>query len=192
MQDAVETIIESSLASISAELDRLRRAEGGHGADLLVEAIRPDGATGLWQWKVTPRWRRVPGGPMLRYDTRANTAQEKLFTVQLVLAALLSAPNPRGRVLILDELGDSLGDEHRKAVLRAIGETAARTGITVLGTCQDSVLADAARACGAILFFEHTADTEVLNRPTRVFGHDDNGERVELTAVAATWNRPPV
>lgn len=192
VQDAVETIIESSLESISVELDRLRRAEGGHGADLLVEAIRPDGATGLWQWRVTPRWRRIPSGPMLRYDTRANTAQEKLFTVQLVLAALLSAPNPRGRVLILDELGDSLGDEHRKAVLRAIGETAARTGITVLGTCQDSVLADAARACGAILFFEHTADTEVLNRPTRVFGHDDNGERVELTAVAATWNRPPV
>lgn len=192
VQDAVETIIESSLESISAELDRLRRAEGGHGADLLVEAIRPDGATGLWQWRVTPRWRRVPGGPMLRYDTRANTAQEKLFTMQLVLAALLSAPNPRGRVLILDELGDSLGDEHRKAVLRAIGETAARTGITVLGTCQDSVLADAARACGAILFFEHTADTEVLNRPTRVFGHDENGERVELTAEAATWNRPPV
>ena len=192
VQDAVETIIESSLESISAELDRLRRAEGGHGADLQVEAIRPDGATGLWQWRVTPRWRRVPGGPMLRYDTRANTAQEKLFTMQLVLAALLSAPNPRGRVLILDELGDSLGDEHRKAVLRAIGETAARTGITVLGTCQDSVLADAARACGAILFFEHTADTEVLNRPTRVFGHDENGERVELTAEAATWNRPPV
>ncbi len=192
VQDAVETIIESSLESISGELDRLRRAEGGHGADLLVEAIRPDGATGLWQWRVTPRWRRIPGGPMLRYDTRANTAQEKLFTVQLVLAALLSAPNPRGRVLILDELGDSLGDEHRKAVLRAIGETAVSTGITVLGTCQDSVLGDAARACGEILFFEHTADTDVLNRPTRVFGHDENGERVELTAEAATWNRPPV
>ena len=85
---------------------------------------------------------------MLRYDTRANTAQEKLFTVQLVLAALLSSPNPRGRVLILDELGDSLGDEHRKAVLRAISETAARTEITVLGTCQDSVLSDAAAPAG--------------------------------------------
>ncbi|MGQ0805938.1 MAG: hypothetical protein ACT4PI_19045 [Actinomycetota bacterium] len=192
VQQATAELIEGALADIGSELDRLRRADGDYGADLVVESCPPEGATGLWQWRVVPRWRRAPGGPLVRYDTRANTAQEKLFTVHLVLAALLAAPNPRGRVLVLDELGDSLGDEHRRAVLRAIGVTAARTGITVLGTCQDSVLVDAAQECGEILYFEHTSDTDVLNRPARMFGHDPAGARVELTADAATWGRPPV
>jgi hypothetical protein len=33
----------------------------------------------------------------------------KLFSIHLVLASLLAAPYPRGRILILDELADSLG-----------------------------------------------------------------------------------
>ncbi|MCZ7537972.1 MAG: hypothetical protein M5T61_19935 [Acidimicrobiia bacterium] len=162
IQDATATLLEGSLHQIGNQLDEIRRAAGLYGAKLEVEAVRPDRPDALWEWKVTPLWQRVHGGPFTRYDTRSNTAQEKLFTVHLVLAALLAAPDPRGRVLILDELGDSLGDEHRRHVLEAIRTTAERTGITVLGTCQDSVLSDAATHCGEILYFEHVADTEAL------------------------------
>lgn len=192
VQDATATLIEGSLIQISGELDRIRRAAGHYGAELHVETARPERPTDRWKWNVVPRWRRVHGGPMTRYDTRANTAQEKLFTVHLVLAALLAAPDPAGRVLVLDELGDSLGDEHRRQVLDAITTTAQRTGITVLGTCQDSVLADAAAHCGEILYFEHVADSEVLNRPTRMFGYDDDHARVELTRDVIVSGRPPV
>jgi ABC-type hemin transport system ATPase subunit len=125
----------------------------------------------------------------LPYDNQANTAQEKLATVQLVLAALLAAPNPRGRVLVLDELGDSLGLSHRREVLREISQTAQAKGVTVLGTCQDSVLGDAASFCGELVYFEYPSLTEALNRPTRMFGFDDNGERVELTSEALTSGR---
>lgn len=148
LQDGVEQRIRQALEAISDEYDRLNRESGWFGADLHIEARRPDGPSDRWRWSVTPRWKRSANGRALPYDNQANTAQEKLATVQLVLAALLAAPNPRGRVLVLDELGDSLGVAHRREVLREIAQTAQSKGVTVLGTCQDSVMADASQHCG--------------------------------------------
>ena len=118
-----------------------------------------------------------------------NTAQEKLFSIHLVLAALLAAPYPRGRVLILDELADSLGAEHRREVLDAIASVAKERGITILATCQDAIMAEARPHCGEILFFEYPSKSAALNRPTRMFGIDRNGARIELTAEALMEGR---
>lgn len=85
-------------------------------------------------------------------------------------------------MLILDELGDSLGDYHREAVLSALARTASEAGITVLGTCQDGVLEDAARHCGQLLYFQFRDASDVLNAPTRVFGTTHDGSIVEQTA----------
>lgn len=189
LQDAVEQRIRQGLDSISTAYDQLSQESGRYGADLQIEPTRPQRPQDRWRWEVTPRWRRSPGGRLLPYDNQANTAQEKLATVQLVLAALLAAPNPRGRVLVLDELGDSLGLAHRREVLREIAETAKAKGVTVLGTCQDSVLNDAASFCGELLYFEYPSLTEALNRPTRMFGFDENDARVELTADALESGR---
>lgn len=52
---------------------------------------------------------------------------------------------------ILDKLGNSLGDTNRKHVLTALHRVAQDEGVTVLGTCQDSVIYDAADVCGEIL-----------------------------------------
>jgi hypothetical protein len=192
LQDGVEQRIRQALEAIGGEYDRLNRESGGYGADLHIEARRPDGPTDRWRWSVTPRWRRSANGRPLPYDNQANTAQEKLATVQLVLAALLAAPNPRGRVLVLDELGDSLGVSHRREVLREIAETAEAKGVTVLGTCQDSVMADAAHHCGELIYFEYPSHEDALNRPTRMFGFDDSRARVELSADALRSGRPAV
>lgn len=192
LQDGVEQRIRQALDAISAEYDRLNRESGWFGADLHIDARRPDGPTDHWRWSVTPRWKRCANGRPLPYDNQANTAQEKLATVQLVLAALLAAPNPRGRVLVLDELGDSLGLSHRREVLREIAATAQSKGVTVLGTCQDSVMADAAHHCGELIYFDYPSHEDALNRPTRMFGFDDNRQRVELTADAVCSGRPLV
>ncbi len=192
LQDGVEQRIRQALETISNEYDRLNRESGGFGADLHIEARRPEGPTDRWRWAVTPRWKRSANGRSLPYDNQANTAQEKLATVQLVLAALLAAPNPRGRVLVLDELGDSLGVSHRREVLREIAATAKAKGVTVLGTCQDSVMTDAAGYCGELVYFEYPSFEEALNRPTRMFGFDESRERVELTAHALRSGRPLV
>jgi ABC-type uncharacterized transport system ATPase subunit len=119
----------------------------------------------------------MPG--FLAYSAVTNTAQEKIFSIHLVLAA----PNATGRVLILDELGDSLGQEHRREVLDAITHVASQHGITVLGTCQDTLMGDVAPLCGEILYFHYPSKSDALNRPTRMFGYDGTAGRVELTAA---------
>lgn len=183
LQDAVEQRVRQSLEEIGVQFDKLTREAGGFGAELAINTYRPKTPQERWRWEVTPRWRRSQHGRMLPYDSQMNTAQEKLFTVHLVLAALLAAPNPQGRVLIIDELGDSLGVNHRREVLRAIAATAEQKDVLVLGTCQDSVLADAAAFCDEIIYFECPSTSEALNRPTRMLGFDTNGERVDLAAL---------
>ncbi|MEV4845103.1 hypothetical protein AB0K20_18045 [Micromonospora matsumotoense] len=67
-------------------------------------------------------------------------------------------------------------------VLSAVANVARAHGITVLGTCQDAVMPDAASYCGEILYFCYPSKADALNLSTRMFGFDDNGERVELSA----------
>lgn len=189
VQDSLEQRVEDNLTAISEALNELNRSAGGYGATLQCEVFRPVGPDDAWTWRVIPAWQRSPGGRMLPYDNVTNTAQEKLFSIHLVLAALLASPNPRGRVLILDELGDSLGDEHRCDVLIAVAKVARTYGITVLGTCQDAVMPDAASFCGEILYFCYPSKVDAINLSTRMFGFDDNGERVELSGDHLPFGR---
>lgn len=124
----------------------------------------------------------LASGDLVPYREIANSAQVKVIAVQLVLAALLADQDTPGRVLILDELGNSLGDVNRKDVLTALRTVAVRQQVTILGTCQDSVLADAAEVCGELLWFTHASAADPYNRPTRVWGYDASSQRVELTA----------
>ena len=188
-QQAITQRAQSALTAISDALDTLNRNSGGLGARLDCEVLPPEAPDRDWTTQVVPRWRRNPGGPLLPYDNVTNTAQEKLFSIHLVLAALLAAPYPQGRVLILDELADSLGAEHRREVLDAIASVAKEHGITVLATCQDAIMAEARPHCGEILFFQYPSKSAALNRPTRMFGIDRNGARVELTAEALMEGR---
>lgn len=185
-QEAITQRVGGALDSITTALDQLNRDAGLFGADLHYQIDPPTDTNHSWRCSVTPRWRRNPNGPMLAYDTVTNTAQEKLFSIHLVLAALLAAPHAQGRVLVLDELGDSLGQEHRREVLSAITKVATNHGITVLGTCQDTLMRDVAPVCGQILYFQYPSKSEYLNRPTRMFGYDPEVGRVELTAEQLT------
>jgi hypothetical protein len=187
VQDMVENSVETALRAISRRLDRLDQdREGGYGAELDIEIVRPVGPEAAWEWRVTPKWRRSPSGGLVSYKEVANGAQVKVFAIQLVLAALLADESVPGRLLVLDELGNSLGDANRKDVLSALHRVAEQQGVTILGTCQDSVILDAAGVCGQILWFSHASATEPYNRPTRSWGFDPGRERVELTA---SWLR---
>ena len=183
-QQAITQRAETRLDAISSALNELNRSAGGLGADLQYIVTPPNAPDDEWICQVTPRWRRNTAGRLLSYNTVTNTAQEKLFSIHLVLAALLAAPEPSGRILILDELGDSLGVEHRRDVLDAIATIARDNGLTILGTCQDSIMIEARSFCGEILYFHYPSKSEALNRPTRMFGYDSHGNRVELTAEA--------
>lgn len=192
IQDAIQRDIEIAINKIGDQFNVLDGEAGGHGAELTLTMRPPANAADDWHWSVTPMWRRSPGGRMVPYTAPTNSAQDKLYTVNLVLAALLAVPYPEGRVLILDELGDSLGFQHRRDVLRAIAQTAHDNGITVLGTCQDDVLHHAAEFTQQIVFFEYNDHRDVLNRPVRLFGFDPNGHRIEMHREAVLAGRPVV
>ncbi|MET7927028.1 hypothetical protein ABZT43_24110 [Streptomyces sp. NPDC005349] len=187
-QQSIKERVLGSLRRISDKLNELHSREG-YKADLLCEVTEPQTAQDQWVCHVVPRWQRNPNGPLLPYDRPTNTAQEKLFSIHLVLAALLAAPDARGRVLILDELGDSLGAEHRREVIAALRDAAQDHGITVLATCQDVLMSDVRLICGQILQFRYYSKSDALNRPTLMFGLDDNGRRVQLTLDALIDSR---
>src|SRR5262249_22558197 len=152
--------------------------DGGHGGELDFEINPPslDPPRGNqpagrgWVLTATPRWARRPpdtGPPEhVAYHEQANTAQYKLATVQLVLAALLANEDPIGRLLILDELGDGLGDAHRERVLDALRRAADETGITVLATVQDDMQHEAFARCAQVLVLRYRSEADLLNEPT--------------------------
>jgi hypothetical protein len=177
IQEMVEKTIESTLGLVSRALGPMTK----HGAELEIRNVRPEGAE-PWRCEVTPRWRRSPSGSMVSYREIANGAQVKVFAIQLVLAAVVADSRTKGRVLILDELGNSLGDVNRRDVLKALSEVAEQRQVTIFGTCQDSVLSDAADFFGELIWFTHATDTDAYNQPTSVWGHDSVHERVQLTA----------
>jgi hypothetical protein len=188
----IEQVIEARLYAIDTQLNRLDLSRGGYGAELQVVSVRPDSPTSEWRWQVTPRWKRGPASDMVSYREVANGAQVKVFAVQLVLAALLAAEGGEGRMLILDELGNSLGEINRKDVLSALQAVATEQQVTILGTCQDSVLSDAADYCGQVLWFTHSSTADAFNHPVRTWGHTDDGKLVELTREWLTTGRPVV
>ncbi|MDI5973514.1 hypothetical protein POF50_029940 [Streptomyces sp. SL13] len=91
--------------------------------------------------------------------------------------------------MILDELGNSLGEVNRKDLLAALHDVARRQHLTILGTCQDSVLVDAAAVRDELLWFVYASSSDAYNQPTRTWGHDADGRRVELTADWITAGR---
>ena len=186
-RDMVEQQIEGALGHVSARYGELDSAAGGYGAQLRWQSIRPQHPTDLWVWEVRPEWRRGHGAKWLPYTRQANSAMQKQHRTHLVLAALLAAQDPAGRVLIVDEAGNDFGREHLRQVLTAFAHVAESHGVTVIAACQDKVLEEVA-ALGAarlLLWFERLTDAAALCRPTRVWGFDPERGRVEVT-------RPPV
>ncbi|WP_433171631.1 hypothetical protein [Actinoallomurus sp. CA-150999] len=181
VQKLVREVVKGRLEAVSATYDRLDRARGGFGARLIIQAREPAKPEQPRRWAVTPAWVRDLGGEAIPYKETGNSAQKKIQAIQLVLAALLSDENAEGRVLVLDELGNSLGDQNRSDILAALQRAANSQRVTVFGTCQDAVFPHAASYTGEILWFSRHAVTSPFNDPTRVWGFDDNGERVELT-----------
>lgn len=189
LQDMIAGRIERSLKQISAKVDQLVRASGSWGAELSIVETRPSTVTGTWRWEVAPRWKRSSSGSMVDYRHNANGAQIKVFAIKLVLAALLADDGAGGRVLVIDELGNSLGDVNRRVVLHDISNVAKDQGVTILGTCQDSVIDDAGKECGQVLWFQHASSADATNQPTKMWDYDDNRDRVELTIDYLTAGR---
>jgi chromosome segregation protein len=210
IQRSLEHQVRGLFTRISHKFNEIRYRDGGHGGELEFQITPPsldvprdttpgDHATPAgWHLATTPRWaRRPPDGGVAEhvpYYEQANTAQYKLATIQLVLAALLANEDPIGRLLILDELGDGLGETHRERVLDALRRAAEETGITVLATVQDDIQDEAFTRCSEVLLLRYRSDTDLLNEPTYMFAGDRYGTHetgLRTLADALTEARGP-
>lgn len=187
IQRGLEHQVRGLFTRISQRFNEIRYRDGANGGELVFEITPPsldvprhDESPGRgWTMTATPRWARRPpesgqAPNHVAYHEQANTAQYKLATVQLVLAALLANEDPIGRVLILDELGDGLGDAHRERVLDALHRAAKETGITVLATVQDDLQHEAFSRCDEVLALRYASDADLLNEPTYMFAGNRN------------------
>jgi hypothetical protein len=210
IQRSLEHQVRGLFTRISQKFNEIRYRDGGHGGELGFDIAPPsldvprDAASGDraaqagWHLAATPRWaRRPPDGGVtehVAYYEQANTAQYKLATIQLVLAALLANEDPVGRLLILDELGDGLGETHRERVLDALRRAAEETGITVLATVQDDIQDEAFSRCSEVLLLRYPSDSDLLNEPTYMFAGDRRGGQesgLRTLADALTEARGP-
>jgi hypothetical protein len=210
IQRSLEHQVRGLFTRISRKFNEIRYRDGGHGGELEFQITPPSldvprdttpgdhVAPAGWHLATTPRWARRPpdGGAAehVPYYEQANTAQYKLATIQLVLAALLANEDPIGRLLILDELGDGLGETHRERVLDALRRAAEETGITVLATVQDDIQDEAFTRCSEVLLLRYRSDTDLLNEPTYMFAGDRHGTHetgLRTLADALTEARGP-
>jgi hypothetical protein len=188
IQRGLEHQVRGLFTRVSQRFNEIRYRDGGHGGELTFEIAPPSldppsdtaAPSRTWVLEATPRWaRRPPDGTRVEhisYREQANTAQYKLATVQLVLAALLGNEDPIGRMLILDELGDGLGEAHRDRVLDALRRAGEETGITVLATVQDDMQQEAFARCTEVLVLRYPSEVELLNEPTYMFAGDVRGD----------------
>ncbi len=188
VMSSLEQLASERLRQVSDGFDRINVRDGGWAADLKIEHDRPalDGdadAAAEWVWRATPRWaRQGPGADgtvtKVAYDRDANTAQYKLHTVQLVLAALTAHTQPHGSVLVLDELGNDLGADHRERVVKALARAAEDSGITVLATVQDDLQPVAFRHAAEVVLLHYPDKSQYLNAPTKMLATDPTGGQV--------------
>jgi hypothetical protein len=191
IQRSLEHQVRGLFTRISQKFNEIRYRDGGYGGELEFQISPPSldvprdaalsdrAAQAGWHLAATPRWARRPpdsgAADHVAYYEQANTAQYKLATIQLVLAALLANEDPIGRLLILDELGDGLGETHRERVLDALRRAAEETGITVLATVQDDIQEEAFARCSEVLLLRYPSDADLLNEPTYMFAGDRFG-----------------
>lgn len=192
VQDMIERSVESRFARMSTAFNTLTIQHGGFGGELLVVSERPETATGAWKWRVTPQWRRARGAKMVSYQQAANGAQIKVAAFHVTLSALIAGdPDARaGQVLVIDELGNSLGDVNRRDVLKSLQSVAESNRVTILGVCQDSVLDDAVTASRELLWFTHASVDHPYNQPVKAWGYDDERRRVDLLGEQVRAGRP--
>lgn len=192
-QDSAIDLVSARLRAVGDRFGELMRGLFGD-ADLNIEESPPrisdadledpqrldELAQREWVWRVQPRWCREPGGELVSYEEPQNSAQTKVASIYLVLAALLACSDAPGRLLLLDELGDSLDEVNRRDVLTKVAEVARDSRATVLGACQDTSFEDACAHSSQSVWLER-GPRERLNYPVRTWAHDACGERVALT-----------
>lgn len=201
-QGLLDREVRTAIGRTANKFDDLNRANGLAGGTLKIAGdYRPhvphpddvDAALTLhsWEWHIEPAWPLKHNGPPTSYlHSAVNKGQEKIVSTNLLLAAFLAGTERPGRLLLIDELSNDLGDTSRTWILRTLANAAHTARFTVLATCQDDLLPKAATFAQQVLLFHYATTEHTLNQPTRVYGYDPDDTRVQLIRDLVVQGRP--
>ena len=88
------------------------------------------------RWEVRPEW-ILPEGEAVEYEASPNTAELIILHTLLAVSSMVSAPQPEGRMIVVDESGNNLDGGNLRRLAGILEHVAARHGLTVVLACQD-------------------------------------------------------
>lgn len=181
LRSSLANFIRATVKDVARHFDDLDRAYSGYGATIECdEPPAPSEPDKPWRWGLIPKWSRAEGRRPASYRLKGNTAQVAAKAIKLVCAAALASGEDRPLVLILDELGNNLGQQHRRdavALFEAIGND---RNITVIGALQDEMERYAVEASGLFIKLRRSSDTQPYNDPPAIVGHEAHADRIRF------------
>jgi hypothetical protein len=125
------------------------------------------------RWEVRPEW-ILPAGETIDYSASPNTAELIILHTLLAVSSMVSATQPQGRMVVVDESGNNLDGSNLRRLAGILEHVAARYGLTVVLACQDVYAHLVAPHTASLVKLLRLGSNDVLNaRPAVVHGPDE-------------------
>jgi hypothetical protein len=125
------------------------------------------------KWEVRPEW-ILPAGETVDYSASPNTAELIILHTLLAVSSMVSATQPQGRMVVIDESGNNLDGSNLRRLAGILEHVAARYGLTVVLACQDVYAHLVAPHTASVVKLLRLGSNDVLNaRPAVVHGPDE-------------------
>jgi len=133
------------------------------------------------RWEVRPEW-ILPGGEAVEYEASPNTAELIILHTLLAVSSMVSAPQPEGRMIVVDESGNNLDGGNLRKLAGILDQVAAQYGLTIVLACQDVYAHLIAPHAASVAKLLRLSASDVLNRHPAVLHGPDEPEVVRLFA----------
>jgi hypothetical protein len=125
------------------------------------------------KWEVRPEW-ILPAGETVDYSASPNTAELIILHTLLAVSSMVSATQPQGRMVVVDESGNNLDGSNLRRLAGILEHVAARYGLTIVLACQDVYAHLVAPHTASLVKLLRLGSNDVLNaRPAVVHGPDE-------------------
>ena len=137
------------------------------------------------RWEVRPEW-ILPEGDAVEYEASPNTAELIILHTLLAVSSMVSAPQPQGRMIVVDESGNNLDGGNLRRLAGILEQVATQYGLTVILACQDVYAHLIAPHTGSVVKLLRLGASDVLNAHPVVVHGPDEPEVVRLFAPYLT------
>jgi hypothetical protein len=137
------------------------------------------------RWEVRPEW-ILPEGGAVEYEASPNTAELIILHTLLAVSSMVSAPQPEGRMIVVDESGNNLDGGNLRKLAGILDQVAAQFGLSVVLACQDVYAHLIAPHTASVAKLLRLEASDVLNAHPVVVHGPDEPEVVRLIASYLT------